>query len=230
MIEHYRILVVEDDDLIRRGICDSLTVEGYEVIQTGDGARAVDFVTSTEFDLALLDVVVPHADGWEILSKIKQERPSTPVIMLTAKGSEKERVRGLKSGADDYLVKPFSLLELLARIEAVLRRSPDRPQYEPVLALPHGKLDLKNWVILFPDGRQEHLTVKEHGLIRHLAAHPDRTITRDEILARVWKMDPKLVDTRSVEVTMNRLREKLGPENADAIQTLRGRGYMWHEG
>lgn len=203
-------------------------VEGYDVLETGDGLQALKYAVAEEYDLALLDVALPGADGWQILKTIKKERPSTPVMMLTAKGSEKERVYGLKSGSDDYIVKPFSILELLARIEAVLRRTPDRPQYNPEVLLPEGVLDLKNRLIIFADGREESLTVKEYGLIKHLATHPGRVITRDEILSRVWKMDAKYIDTRSVEVTLNRLREKLGESNAAAIRTLRGRGYTWY--
>lgn len=219
---------MEDEPLILKGIKTSLMVEGYDVLETGDGLQALKYAVAEEYDLALLDVALPGADGWQILKTIKKERPSTPVMMLTAKGSEKERVYGLKSGSDDYIVKPFSILELLARIEAVLRRTPDRPQYNPEVLLPEGVLDLKNRLIIFADGREESLTVKEYGLIKHLATHPGRVITRDEILSRVWKMDAKYIDTRSVEVTLNRLREKLGESNAAAIRTLRGRGYTWY--
>lgn len=229
MTDRYRVLVVEDDAPIRSGIVDSLTISGYDVIETGDGARALKLVISEEYDIALLDVVLPGADGLTILKAIRKERPTTPVLMLTAKGSESDRVQGLKLGADDYIVKPFSIMELLARIEAVLRRSPERPQYQPDISLPNGTLDLKNHQIVFPDGKTESLTTKEYELIRHLATHPDRIISKDEILTRVWKMDPRAVDTRSIDTTLARLREKLGPENADAVRTYRGRGYSWQK-
>lgn len=230
MKEKYRILVVEDDEPIRRGITDSLTISGYDVIESGDGDKALRLIISEEFDMALLDVVLPGTDGLSLLKEIRKERPSTPVLMLTAKGSEADRIRGLKLGADDYIVKPFSILEMLARIEAVLRRSPERPQYQPDVALPNGTLDLKNRKIIFADSREESLTSKEYELIRHLATHQGRIISKEEILTRVWKLDPRAVDTRSIDTTLARLREKLGPDNAEAIVTLRGRGYTWqHE-
>lgn len=227
MNDRYRILVVEDDAPIRQGLVDSLTMSGYDVIETGDGAKALKFIITGEFDMALLDVVLPGADGFTLLKTIREERPTTPVLMLTAKGSETDRVRGLKSGADDYIVKPFSILEVLARIEAVLRRLPERPVYEPEIPLPCGVLNLKDRQITFPDGKTEELTTKEFELVRHLATHRDRVISKDEILARVWKMDPRAVDTRSIDTTLARLRDKMGPENADAIRTYRGRGYAW---
>lgn len=223
------ILVVEDDPLIRRAIADALRSEGYEATATGDGRRALDEIVAIPFDLALLDIVLPGADGWTILDAIKREQPDTPVIMLTAKGSEHDRIRGLKGGADDYLVKPFSLLELLARIEAVLRRCPGRPLHEPEIPLPRGVLDLKNWQVVLPDGTIVPLTGREYGLIRHVATHPGRVVTKEEILARVWNMNPDVTDTRSIEVTLNRLREKLGTVNAAAIVTVRGRGYTWYD-
>ncbi len=229
MNEKYRILVVEDDSAIRRGIADALRISGYDVLEAGEGGKALRLVVSEEFDMALLDVVLPGADGLTILKEIRKERPSTPVLMLTAKGSEADRIRGLKLGADDYIVKPFSILELLARIEAVLRRSPERPRYQPDMNLPHGKLDLKNRQIIFPDGRTEALTAKEYELIRHLAAHQGRVISKEEILTRVWKLDPRAVDTRSIDTTLARLREKLGHDNAGVIVTLRGRGYAWQD-
>lgn len=227
MNDRYRILVVEDDDPIRQGLVDSLTMSGYDVIETGDGTKALKYIVTGEFDMALLDVVLPGTDGFSLLKAIREERPTTPVLMLTAKGSETDRIRGLKSGADDYIVKPFSILEVLARIEAVLRRSPERPVFEPEIALPCGVLNLKDRQIIFPDGSVEELTTKEFELVRHLATHRDRVISKDEILTRVWKMDPRAVDTRSIDTTLARLRDKMGPENAETIRTYRGRGYAW---
>ncbi len=124
MDEKYRILVVEDEPLILKGIRTSLMAEGYDVLETGDGLQALKYAVDEEYDLALLDVALPGADGWQILKTIQKERPSTPVVMVTARGSEKEKVYGLRAGSDDYIVKPFSILELLARIEAVLRPPP----------------------------------------------------------------------------------------------------------
>ena len=124
----YTILIAEDDDSIRHALTDVLTASGYEVLALEEGLAAIHAVRERNFDLALLDVAMPGADGFQVLQAMSEERPGTPVIMLTARGEEEDRVQGLKLGADDYIVKPFSIRELLARIEAVLRRSPERPR------------------------------------------------------------------------------------------------------
>lgn len=227
MMNPYRILVVEDDSAIRTGMVDALTISGYQVIEAKDGYAGEKLSRSEEYDLALLDVVLPGPDGFSILKGIRADRPTVPAIMLTAKGDENDRVRGLKLGADDYVVKPFSVRELLARIEAVLRRSPERPRILPEVELPEGVLDLEKRLVTFPDGREEHLTNKEYDLVKHLATHPGRIVSKDEIMTRVWKMDPRLVETRSVDTTLARLREKLGSANGEIIRTVRGRGYTW---
>lgn len=227
MLTPYKILVVEDDAAIRTGMVDALTMSGYVVIEAKDGYSGQKLSRSEEYDLALLDVVLPGPDGFSLLQEIRADRPTVPAIMLTAKGDENDRVKGLKLGADDYVVKPFSVRELLARIEAVLRRSPERPEVLEVVELPEGKLDLEARRVVFPDGREEKLTNKEYELVKHLATHPGRVVSKDEIMTRVWKMDPRMVETRSVDTTLARLREKLGAINGEMIHTLRGRGYTW---
>lgn len=127
-MNRYRILVVEDDHAIRNGLTDALTVSGYDVLPVKDGYDALNVIHAEDYDLALLDVVLPGASGFDLLRLIREDRATVPILMLTAKGAEADKVRGLKLGADDYVVKPFSLLEVLARIEAVLRRSPERPR------------------------------------------------------------------------------------------------------
>lgn len=231
MIPHmhrYRILVVEDDHAIRNGLTDALTVSGYEVLSARDGDEALGMIHAEEYDLALLDVVLPGANGLELLRRIREDRSTVPVLMLSAKGAEADRVKGLKLGADDYVVKPFSLLEVLARIEAVLRRSPERPRAVNRVMLPEGYLDVAGRMLVF-GGKQVVLTTKEFELARHLAANAGRIITREEILMRVWKMDPRMVETRSIDTTIARLREKMGKSNAAIIRTLRGQGYVWED-
>ena len=146
---------------------------------------------------------MPGADGFQVLQVMSEERPGTPVIMLTARGEEEDRVQGLKLGADDYIVTPFSIRELLARIEAVLRRSPERPRQLREIRIPGATLDSANRLITFKDGR-------------------------DELLRRVWDVDPRLTDTRSVEMTVMRLRDKLGAASASPLETLRSQGYRWN--
>lgn len=227
-MHHYRILVVEDDHAIRNGLADALAVSGYGVLSAKDGYEALEMIHAEEYDLALLDVVLPGANGFDLLKRIREDRATVPVLMLTAKGAEADKVKGLKLGADDYVVKPFSLLEVLARIEAVLRRSPERPSAVSRVMLPEGHLDFSTRALVL-EGGPVVLTTKEFDLARHLAANAGRIITREEILARVWKMDPRLVETRSIDTTIARLREKMGKRNAAVIRTLRGQGYVWED-
>lgn len=227
-MHRYRILVVEDDHAIRNGLTDALTVSGYDVLSAKDGYEALEMIHAEDYDLALLDVVLPGVNGFELLRRVREDRATVPVLMLTAKGAEADKVKGLKLGADDYVVKPFSLLEVLARIEAVLRRSPERPSAVTRVILPEGYLDFTGRTLVFGDG-QVVLTTKEFDLARHLAVNAGRIITREEILTRVWKMDPRLVETRSIDTTIARLREKMGKRNAGVIRTLRGHGYVWED-
>ena len=205
----YTILIAEDDDSIRHALTDVLTASGYEVLALEEGLAAIHAVRERNFDLALLDVAMPGADGFQVLQAMSEERPGTPVIMLTARGEEEDRVQGLKLGADDYIVKPFSIRELLARIEAVLRRSPERPRQLREISIPGATLDSANRLITFKDGRETSLTARE-------------------LLRRVWDVDPRLTDTRSVEMTVMRLRDKLGAISASPLETLRSQGYRWN--
>lgn len=222
------ILVVEDDSAIRRGVVDALTFAGYGTLQSGDGTEAERLATSATLDLILLDLVLPRQGGFEILKAVRATRPTLPVIILTARGDESERVTGLRLGADDYVVKPFSIRELLARVEAVLRRSPERPQPVGQVPIPNGMADLARCEVRFDDGTRCDLSEREVELLRYLAANPDRTISRDEILQRIWRLDPRHVETRTIDVHVANLRSKLRDpgDQPRVILTVRGKGYM----
>lgn len=225
----YRILIVEDDPGIRRVLSDALTVSGYEILQAADGTEGMNLALTQNYDLALLDIVLPgEHNGLHILKAITREHPGTPVIMLTAKGSEDDRVRGLTGGADDYLVKPFSIRELLARIEAVLRRSPDRPVVQADIPLPGGMLRVEDHTLVRDSGEEVLLSGREFELLHYFVTHPDRIISRETLLRRVWDLDPRAVETRSVEMTLTRLREKLGEKMSLCLYTQRGQGYRWN--
>jgi DNA-binding response OmpR family regulator len=226
-MSHYRILVVEDDDAIRRGMVDALKYAGCTTAEAATGTAGLKAALDGDYDLLLLDIVLPGMSGLEILKTIQDERPGTPVILLTAKGGESDRVTGLKLGADDYVVKPFSVKELLARIEAVLRRTPGRPVEVPNVPLPGGVADLERRIVHFNNGPEQTLTEREYDLLRYLAAHPGRVISRDEILQRVWKIDPHAIETRTIDMTVARLRDKIRDRNCSIIQTIRGRGYQF---
>jgi len=227
-----RICVVEDDPAIRRGLVDSLTFAGYEVTACADGAHARRVLLSADLDLVLLDVVVPALDGLDFLPELRAARPTLPVILVTARGAEADRVRGLKNGADDYVVKPFSAVELLARVEAVLRRSAERPLDLRGLRLGERRVDLERRLVSGDGAADQTLTEREAELLAYLARARGRVVSRSELLERVWRLDPRGLDTRTVDMTVVRLREKLG-EHADrptAIVAVRGKGYRLGDG
>lgn len=220
------ILVVEDDASIRRGLVDALSFAGYQVLQCGDGAKAVGVAMENDIDLVLLDVMLPGRDGFSILGELRKSKPTLPVIMVTARGAENDRVRGLSDGADDYVVKPFSAKELLARVEAVLRRSPERPSDVHTLRLGAIAVDLDRREVKANGGAAASLSEREAEILRYLAANADRAVDRDELLQRVWGLDPKNIETRTVDMHIARLREKLGDADGSIIKTVRGKGYM----
>jgi DNA-binding response OmpR family regulator len=249
-----RILVVEDDPAIRQGILDALEFEGCSTLWASRGDDGLEKAVRAAVDLVLLDLVMPGKDGLEVLKELRQVRPALPVIILTARGEESDRVKGLKLGADDYVVKPFGVKELLARVEAVLRRTAERPSDIREVKFPGGVADLERREVRFEDSRQSaegsrqkgsaanrqpptahcrvELTEREVELLRYLAANPNRAVSRDELLERVWRTDPTGLETRTVDMQVARLREKLrdDPDEPRVLLTVRGKGYMFADG
>lgn len=224
-----KVLTVEDDSAIRRGIVDALTFSGYSPLEAADGTVGLQMATTRSYDLLLLDLVLPGKGGLDILRAVRNIRPTQPVIILSARGEEADRVAGLELGADDYVVKPFSVRELLARVEAVLRRSPERPQSVQAVKFSGMVADLDRCEIRYDDGTRVELSEKETDLLRYLAANPGRAITRDELLRRVWQLNPRGLATRTIDMHVTRLREKLrdDPAEPQIVLTVRGRGYMF---
>lgn len=222
------ILVVEDDAAIRRGLVDALRFTGYTVHEAPDGRAGLDAALAIDADLVLLDIMMPRMDGTEVLAELRKARPAQPVIFLTARGEEEDRVRGLRLGADDYVVKPFGIDELIARVEAVLRRSPARPTRRETLSIAGRTVDFDRREAALPGGARRTLTEREAEVIGYLAANPGRAVSRDELLQRVWGLDPRGTHTRTVDMTIARIRETLDDDPADpkVIQTVRGKGYM----
>jgi DNA-binding response OmpR family regulator len=223
------ILVVEDDPSIRRGIVDALRFSGYTPREAADGHEGLRAALHDSYDLLLLDLILPGPGGLEILAALRAARPTVPVIILTAKGDESDRVAGLEGGADDYVVKPFSVRELLARIDAVLRRSPGRPLDVPEIPFPGGVADLARGEIRRDDGTTRELSEREGEVLRYLAVHRGRVISRDELLSRIWRLTPGTMETRTIDMHVARLRAKLeaDPSNPRVLITVRGKGYLF---
>lgn len=221
-----RVLVVEDDGAIRRGLVDALTFHGYHPVEAADGEAAVRSALEESPDLVLLDCMLPKQSGFDALVKIRDARPTLPVIMLTALGSENDRVGGLMRGADDYIVKPFSLREVMARIEAVLRRSPARPGDVSTLTDGTVRVEFERRVVVGQNGESS-ISERDAAILRLLAANRTRAIDRKELLQVVWGLDPKGIETRTVDMQMARLRERISAAGAavEWITTARGKGY-----
>lgn len=222
-----RILLVEDEEKLARMVELELQYEGYEVEKAFDGRAGLDRALSGEFDLVLLDIMLPVMDGWSVLKKIR-ETDKTPVIMLTAKGETEDKVNGLEGGADDYIVKPFEMKEVLARIHAVLRRFGVEEESGGEKRLSFDKLviNLDSYELLV-DGKRVDTPPKELELLFHLAASPNRVFTRNQLLDEVWGFD-YFGDSRTVDVHIKRLREKLeGVSDAWSLKTVWGVGYKF---
>ncbi|MGH2489833.1 MAG: response regulator transcription factor [Candidatus Limnocylindria bacterium] len=225
-----RILVVEDDRTLRQALTFNLEKEGYEVASAVDGEQALAAGRDRRHDLILLDLMLPGMSGLEVLRTLRREEVGTPVIILSAKGEEVDRVVGLKVGADDYVPKPFSRPELLARVEAVLRRE-GRAMSETdgsgeVVTSGAIRIDIGHREASVGDTPLT-LTAKEFDLLAHLAAHPGRIFTRHQLLTRIWGFDYEGTD-RTVDVHVSWLRTKLrAMDGHDYFRTVRGVGYAF---
>ncbi len=219
------ILVVEDEPSLRQLLTNNLTFEGYAVTAVDDGGAALSMHTTHRADLIVLDLMLPTMDGYQVLQQLRERQDPVPVLMLTARGAEADRIQGLSLGADDYLVKPFSVLELLARIKAILRRT--RPLDRP-LVLKSGpyRFDLPALEVA-RDGKTLDLTPREFRLVEILITHPGRTHSRHELLNLAWEADARPTP-RTVDVHIANLRKKLGEdEGRPWIATVGGEGYRW---
>ena len=221
------VLIVEDDRNIAELLQLYLEKEGYQVTTASDGGQGLAKFFAGNFDLVLLDVMMPVMDGWAVCKAIRAES-QTPIIMLTAKGETDDKVSGLRAGADDYITKPFEMREVLARIEAVLRRSVSVPAEKTTRKLTYDKLviDMDAFELLI-DGKKVDTPPKEMELLYYLAASPNRVYTRNQLLDEVWGFD-YFGDSRTVDVHVKRLREKLeGVSQQWCLKTVWGVGYKF---
>ncbi|MDN4527344.1 response regulator transcription factor [Fictibacillus fluitans] len=233
MEKEAKILIVDDEDRIRKLLKMYLERENYEVDEAENGEEALDFALTLNYDLILLDLMMPGMDGMEVCEKLRQ-RKATPVIMLTAKGEEVNRIQGFESGADDYIVKPFSPREVILRVKALLRRSSSTKflQTESVakniIVFPHLTIDHDAHRVI-AGGKEVNLTPKEYELLYYLAKTPDKVYAREQLLKDVWNYE-FFGDLRTVDTHVKRLREKLNkvsPEAASMIATVWGVGYKF---
>lgn len=228
-----RVLVVDDEEAIRELISFNLLQQGFDVVEAADGYQAIEKIQQKRPDLILLDLMLPGMDGLEVCQKLRfsKEYSNIPIIMLTAKGEEVDRVLGLEIGADDYVTKPFSIRELMARIKAIFRRliNPEPNTNSQELTIGVLKIDLERHLALFANEELE-LTPKEFELLYLLAKQPGKVLTRNLLLERVWGYE-YMGDTRTVDVHIRRLRKKMEDiiPDLDYIDTVRGVGYRFKE-
>ena len=224
----YRILVVEDEPSMRMGLQDNLEFDGYTVEVAEEGNTGLEKILSNRYDLILLDVMLPNLSGFDVCKTARQKGVSTPIILLTAKGEELDKVRGLELGADDYITKPFSLRELLARVKAVLRRThkdPGNSNGSNVLQIGNLEVDFAGYTAK-QNGQPVKMSHKEFEILHYFWNHRNQTVSRDDLLDKVWGYDEQPT-TRTVDNFILKLRQKIeqNPNDPKIILTVHGVGY-----
>ncbi|MER2063149.1 MAG: response regulator transcription factor [Alkalibacterium sp.] len=226
-----KLLVVDDEDRIRRLLKMYLEKADYSIEEAENGQKALDMALENDYDLILLDVMMPEMDGVEVAEEIRKEK-ETPIMMLTAKGEELNRIQGFEAGVDDYIVKPFSPREIVLRVAAILKRTKTESpsgangDVSDTLTLPHLEIDNDSRRVT-ADGKSVNLTPKEYDLLHYLMSSPDQIFGREQLLREVWKYE-FFGDLRTVDTHIKRLREKLKKESEVAskmIETVWGLGY-----
>jgi len=222
-----KILIVEDEPNMVAGLRDNFEFEGHQVITASDGVAGLERAIAESPDLVILDVMMPRMSGLDVCKQLKAKRPSIPIIMLTARGQEVDKVVGLELGADDYVTKPFSIRELLARVKAVLRRSRTLPKTEEKYAFGEVEVNLRSCSVS-RKGQTLDFSSKEFELLKFFLVHPGETLSRDRLLEEVWGYD-HFPTTRTVDAHIVRLRQKVEPkpEEPRFILTVHGTGYKF---
>jgi two-component system alkaline phosphatase synthesis response regulator PhoP len=226
--EPARILIVDDEAHLAEGISENLEAEGYATEVAHDGGEGLEKIRSKEFDLVLLDVMMPNMDGIEVCRRIRREGRQVPVMFLTVKGEAEDRIRGLEAGGDDYLAKPFHLRELLLRVGAILRRRAWYEQTDSSLSFDGNVINFRTYDARAWDGTEHTLTHKEAMILKALAERMGSIVTREEILDRVWGYEV-FPSTRTVDNFIVRLRRRFerNPEAPEHFHTVRGVGYRF---
>lgn len=234
-----KILIVEDEKNIVDILSFNLGREGYDTLEAYDGEMGLKLALEENPDLILLDLMLPKMDGFDVCRAVREKNRSTPIIMLTAREEESDKVFGLELGADDYITKPFSMRELLARIKVNIRRTemltdqPSAPAQGGGNRMERGRILIDEALLMaFKDGKALDLTQREYELLKYLAASPEKVYSREALMEHVWNYDGYVGDVRAVDVAVRRLREKVedDPANPAFILTRRGLGYLFREG
>ena len=232
-----RILIVEDEKNIVDILSFNLSKEGYETLEAYDGETGLQLALEQDPDLVLLDLMLPKMSGFDVCRGLRRAGHNTPVIMLTAREEETDKVLGLELGADDYITKPFSMRELLARVKANIRRSEMAAPAPAGAAVPAaGRMDLgriaidQDLMVVYKDGRPLELTQREYELLKFLAAQPGKVFSREALMEHVWNYEGYVGDVRAVDVAVRRLREKVedDPASPQFVVTRRGLGYYFN--
>ncbi len=230
-----RILIVEDEKNIIDIVSFNLSREGYDTIEALDGKTGLQLALEQDPDLILLDLMLPEMNGFDVCRSLREQGRTTPVIMLTAREEETDKVMGLELGADDYITKPFSMRELLARIRANIRRSDMAPAAVPAAPgsarLDRGRIVVDTeLMVVYKDGKTLELSQREYELIKFLASQPGKVFSREALMEHVWNYDGYVGDVRAVDVAVRRLREKLedDPASPEFLVTRRGLGYLFN--
>lgn len=222
-----RILIVEDEPAMVAGLRDNFEYEGYDVVTAGDGVEGLERALADDPDLVVLDVMMPRMSGLDLCKELKAKRPAMPIIMLTARGQEIDKVVGLELGADDYVTKPFSIRELVARVKAVLRRTSHQPSNPEHYRFDDIEVNIRGHEVRRA-GEVVEFSAKEFALLAYFIAHPAETLSRDRLLDAVWGYD-NYPSTRTVDTHIVHLRQKLeaNPEEPRFILTVHGSGYKF---
>ena len=220
-----RILLVEDEIKMQRGLRDNLEFEGHEVTVQGDGRNGLQTLLRESFDLVILDVMLPQMSGFDVVRKSREKGNRTPILMLTAKGEEIDKVLGLELGADDYVTKPFSVRELIARVNALLRRACPVAAAESMMTLGDITINFTGYTGS-KGGKEFSMTPKEFEILKYLWQHRNETISRDDLLKNVWGYDDS-VSTRTVDNFILKIRQKIedDPPHPNIVITIHGTGY-----
>ncbi|HMA62395.1 MAG TPA: response regulator transcription factor [bacterium] len=225
-----KILLVEDEESLAKGLEFNLKEEGYFVVWVADGKKALEEFANQKFDIIILDIMLPYYDGFEVAKKVREEKPTTPILMLTARSGIKDKVKGLELGADDYITKPFQLEELLARVKSTLKRKKSYQTIQDeqdIYRFGNNLINFNNFTAKAGD-KEIRLTKKEAALLQYLIGKKGSAVSREELLNNIWNIDQE-VETRTVDIFIARLRKyfEKDTKNPRFFKSVRGVGYMF---